>query len=83
MLKFNTTADTQSRFFTPLEQVFKKTSGIPGVLKTSMLAALFLCCFLPQSLNAQCNIGYAPGVTGDVELSLDNSGTAILNATFF
>ena len=83
MLKFNTSAGMRNRFFTSLEQVLRDIPKMPGVLKTSFMAAIFLCCFSPQSLEAQCNIGYAPGVTGDVQLSLDNSGTAILNATFF
>lgn len=49
---------------------------------TGLMATMFLCCFTSDSLLAQCNIGYAPGITGAVSLSLDNSGTAILNSTF-
>ena len=82
MLKFNTKAGLHDRLHLSLEQVFKGSPRTLRTLKTGLIAAILFCCFSYQNLTAQCNIGYAPGVTGDVQLSLDNSGTAILNGTF-
>ncbi|MEO1260124.1 MAG: HYR domain-containing protein [Bacteroidota bacterium] len=76
MLKFNTTAGLRDRLHLSLEQVFKGSPRIPRTLKTSLLAAIFLCCFSYQPLYAQCTISCAsPGV---LQLPLQSTGNYTL-----
>lgn len=82
MLKFNTTARLRDRLHLSYEQVLKDFPRMPRTLKTSLMAAVFLCCLSPQSLFSQCSPDVTPptaSCVGPYFISLDGTGQASVN----